>query len=84
MTRLKAPANNVEQLRLQLGWSQADLAREAGLNPRTIARVEKAEKRFAKVTYFKILKAFNKGRRDQDLEPRLDIGEVFPNNLDVK
>ncbi len=36
---------NIRRLRLEKGWSQAELARRAGINPKTVSRHEKGESR---------------------------------------
>jgi predicted transcriptional regulator len=71
------PTNTVHQHREDLGLSKVDLAKRAKLSDKTIARVERSEKRFRSVTYRRIFNALNKARREEGLA-ELVYEQVFP------
>lgn len=76
-----ARKNRVRKYREELGWGKADLAKKAVLSEKTISRIEKEEAGFRETTYWKILRAINKGRK-KDGDGKLEFTDLFDDLMD--
>jgi transcriptional regulator with XRE-family HTH domain len=75
----------LQRFREREGLSTTELARRAGLSPRTVTRLESSRtserRQVRQVTRWKVLNALNDARRDHQ-RPELSYEEVFPEDPD--
>lgn len=69
-------ARDIIRSRRALGWSQAELARRAGIRPETLNRIEQAKRSPSLITYDKVHRALAAGEAKQQAKEKAARGKA--------